>query len=962
MGGERRAAHGAHGLRLRRLRPPHGDLRWGEVVGDDLLFGDDERITRTTYFVDTARWLMVPLTETVEGGQGTLLRKQESFYDGEPYVGLPLGEVGLGYLTRVRQWLGPHDDRWRDSERYAYDAFGNRVGHMDALGNVREVDFDPETHTFAVADRAFAGGRVLQTTAGYDMTLGLMSTYTEPNGHTTRLFYDALGRLTSRVLPGDTEALPTEQYHYTLGAPLSSVTTERRREHGRTEVEVGVRYVDGLGRAVATLTRDGTRRWVLSDYAAFDARGNTRDAYQAAFVEQPVVEEPVGVEHERVYYDALGREVGRRLPGMARTLTVYEPMGVRYYDEEDTDPTSPHHLTATARFYDGQQQLVEQRQSIDGNEHALGYSYDALGHLETLSDAEGHVARYTHNALGWLVEIDHPDAGRWLYEYDLLGQRRRSEDATGRVVEYGYDELSRPSWEDWGGDGTREIAWHYDARQGQGADANLLGQLAWVSDLAGLMNFTYDARGRLHTRTRTIEGEAYTTQLEYDAADRVRWRTYADGMRIEHRYNARGQLERLGGYVALDYDANGLVQWRETGDGTRTAMEYDPRLRERHRRIEADSGRVLADMTIERDGVGNAVAVIDHRSGIAEALRRDATYGYDSLYRLESAQLSGGAISWTYSPSGNMLTRTGTGLDGSMTATLGYGEGSGPHALTSFMGRTVSYDEAGRAQEDGTRSFVWDARGRLYETQLSDGSVVRNVYGHDGARVVKEVLGPTGEVIEKVVYIDDATELRDGELTKYVLVGEQRVARITTEAGGGAEAAALTGSIAFTTAWWRRGGFLLMLLSSLLAAAIVWRSAARDRWQRGLAAAVLLAFVTAPPGCSCDGGGRTGLLDATYYHHDSLGSVTHLTDAGGSVVREQAYRPYGSQRGAEGEESSDYTFTGKELDTQSRLHAFPARFFDAMQSRWMSPDVYFLENPEKHMDSPAESNLYAYAR
>ena len=398
-----------------------------------------------------------------------------------------------------------------------------------------------------------------------------------------------------------------------------------------------------------------------------------------------------------------------------------------------------------------------------------------------------------------MVEIDHPDAGRWRYEHDLLGQRRRSEDATGRVVEYGYDELSRPSWEDWGGDGTREIAWHYDARQGQGAEANLLGQLAWVSDLAGLMNFTYDARGRLHTRTRTIEGEAYTTQLEYDAADRVRWRTYADGMRIEHRYNARGQLERLGGYVALDYDANGLVLWRETGDGTRTAMDYDPRLRERHRRIEAGNGRVLADMTIERDGVGNAVAVTDHRTGIAEALRRDAAYGYDSLYRLESAQLSGGAISWTYSPSGNMLTRTGTGLDGSMTATLGYGEGSGPHALTSFMGRTVSYDEAGRALEDGTRSFVWDARGRLYETQLSDGSVVRNVYGHDGARVVKEVLGPTGEVIERVVYIDDATELRDGELTKYVLVGEQRVARIATEAVGGAEAAALTGSIAFTS-------------------------------------------------------------------------------------------------------------------------------------------------------------------
>ena len=51
------------------------------------------------------------------------------------YVGLPLGHVTRGNLTRQEDDLGPlSGNRWVQSQRSRYDAYGNQTGRMDPLG------------------------------------------------------------------------------------------------------------------------------------------------------------------------------------------------------------------------------------------------------------------------------------------------------------------------------------------------------------------------------------------------------------------------------------------------------------------------------------------------------------------------------------------------------------------------------------------------------------------------------------------------------------------------------------------------------------------------------------------------------------------------------------------------------------------------------------------------------------
>jgi len=82
---------------------------------------------------------------------------------------------------------------------------------------------------------------------------------------------------------------------------------------------------------------------------------------------------------------------------------------------------------------------------------------------------------------------------------------------------------------------------------------------------------------------------------------------------------------------------------------------------------------------------------------------------------------------------------------------------------------------------------------------------------------------------------------------------------------------------------------------------------------------------------------------ATYFYaSDHLGSSSVLTTQQGSYHERIEYLPYG-ETWVEDKVTSDsyttpYKFTGKELDTETGLYYFGARYYDARVSRWMSAD------------------------
>jgi RHS repeat-associated protein len=99
-----------------------------------------------------------------------------------------------------------------------------------------------------------------------------------------------------------------------------------------------------------------------------------------------------------------------------------------------------------------------------------------------------------------------------------------------------------------------------------------------------------------------------------------------------------------------------------------------------------------------------------------------------------------------------------------------------------------------------------------------------------------------------------------------------------------------------------------------------------------------------------------------YYHADGLGSITDLTNQTGTVVQRYTYSSFGKI-----ESQSDpnfvqpYTFTGRELDAETGLYHYRARYYDAIAGRMIQTDpigfiaglnlyVYSGNNPVNYID------------
>ncbi|MDH4275927.1 MAG: hypothetical protein OEW08_12900, partial [Gammaproteobacteria bacterium] len=77
-----------------------------------------------------------------------------------------------------------------------------------------------------------------------------------------------------------------------------------------------------------------------------------------------------------------------------------------------------------------------------------------------------------------------------------------------------------------------------------------------------------------------------------------------------------------------------------------------------------------------------------------------------------------------------------------------------------------------------------------------------------------------------------------------------------------------------------------------------------------------------------------------YYHPDHLGSTGAVTDEDGKLHEQVEYFPFGEtwvQNGGN-DKVSPYLFTSKELDSETGLYYFGARYYDPRTSVWQSPD------------------------
>jgi RHS repeat-associated protein len=77
-----------------------------------------------------------------------------------------------------------------------------------------------------------------------------------------------------------------------------------------------------------------------------------------------------------------------------------------------------------------------------------------------------------------------------------------------------------------------------------------------------------------------------------------------------------------------------------------------------------------------------------------------------------------------------------------------------------------------------------------------------------------------------------------------------------------------------------------------------------------------------------------------FFHPDHLGSTSYVTDDKGALYEHLQYFPFGETWVQEGQPSQriPYLFTSKELDEETGLYYFGARYYDPRMSLWVSAD------------------------
>ena len=121
---------------------------------------------------------------------------------------------------------------------------------------------------------------------------------------------------------------------------------------------------------------------------------------------------------------------------------------------------------------------------------------------------------------------------------------------------------------------------------------------------------------------------------------------------------------------------------------------------------------------------------------------------------------------------------------------------------------------------------------------------------------------------------------------------------------------------------------------------------------------------------------RTEANDSVfYYHRDHLGSTMAVTDQSGNIVQQVEYTPWGEVFLEKRNGSyfySPYLFNGKELDEETGLYYYGARYYDPRLSVWYSTDPmqekypwvttygYCMNNPVKFIDDDGNKVIPAY--
>jgi RHS repeat-associated protein len=841
-------------------------------------------------------------------------------------------------------------DRDGNTTQYQYDQRSRLVKETDALSQTTTITYDGNNNVLAITDKdghttmlAYDGqNRLIRTidalgdtsTMSYD-PVGNKLTDTDANGHTTTYTYDALNR---KVTSTDAvSSVTTLGYDGTGPCPGCTGPTKgssliSKRSDGDGKV-IYYKY-DGLDRLIREVHKQAST-------ADTETPNDAVTVYTYDPVDNRLTRtEPDG--NTTTYtYDADNRLIKVVNAAGDTTLTAYDPVG---NVASITEPTT----NVIANTYDPDDRVI---QIQDGGGIVAKYSYDPEGRCVAETDGNGNTTTPTCDATYRVVEIIDPLGKNSINAYDPVGNLLSTTDRNGNVTTYTYDAINR--------------------------------RVSMTDALGDITEYQYDPVGNV---TAITDANGHTTACTYDAVNRRVKETYADGLSRTYTYDFVGNLtsrtDQNGNTTTYTYSDLYFLLQRTYPISPPDTITYDL------------SGRMLTAMrggwlvTFTYDGANRVTQSVQNGQMISYTYNlpsrvetiaypggRTITQSMDRRGRLSRSDDPSSAtpiVQYNYD-SGNRVRerdyRNGTATVYSYNANdwiTNLQHNSGANSVAGF---SYTYDNEGNKRfeqklQDTAHSeaYQYDNIYRLITYQVGTlvGStipvpVTQTKYTLDPvANWTSKVANAipqmrTHNAVNEITTIDSSPLAYDknGNLTadalySYAYDEENRLIAVTRNADS-----AVVGQYQYD-ALFRRVQKIANPSGTATTTRYFYDDTRIVEEQDGSAGtqATYVYGNYVDEVLTMDRGGQT-----YYYHQNALWSVEAITNSTAAVVERYAYDAYGAPTTSPSAIGNPYLFTGRQLDAETGLYFYRARYYDPVKGRFIQRD------PLEYVDG---MNLYEY--
>jgi RHS repeat-associated protein len=618
----------------------------------------------------------------------------------------------ITYLTNV------YDSSGRVHYQYLADGTSYYQFNWTPTSNTQNVTFTASSGSGGPSSYQVLGFRSCSSCSESFQPLIAQVDVIDPRGYTRRVIFNQYGYTSSDTHAyGQTEQ-ETATYTYSPDNLIASVTDQLGRvttyNYDVNANPTSITRLSGTSNAV-TLTAEYDSLF-SKPLTATDPLGNTTTYSYDTYGNLTTLTDPLG--HQMTFgYNGIG-QVTSATDALQHTTQFT-------YDFADlTGITDPMQNT-TSMFYDTVGRVVTRTdplgntvkyqynpldritQITDALQGITTFNYDPNGNLQSVLDARqqgtNNKTTYTYDNFDHLLMRTDPLNRQESYVFDQLGNLTKYTDRRGKVTTFQFDGINRRTFVGYG---------------------TLPGPT-----YESTVSYTYDGGNRLQS---LVDSSSGTITPVFDGLNRLTSETTPTGS-VNYTYDNGGRRlsTTVSGQTSNCYSYDNANRLVGIGQGTCPVGTYTTS-------FTYDNANRRSTMTLS-----NGIVL---------------TYGYDNdsrinslSYQLGTTQI--GALTYQYDGAGRRIQVGGSLASTGFPAAVSSAVYDVNNELTNWNGTTISFDNNGNIQNDGSATYTWNARNQLISRGSTSfqydpfGRRTLNAAGknlfYDGFDVVQELSGTT---------------------------------------------------------------------------------------------------------------------------------------------------------------------------------------------------------------------------